>query len=118
VDEAFVVERAAVGDDGVMLIELLYFGGCPNWTVARDHLAQALERAQRPGQPIELVEVLTDEQAVALGFPGSPTIRVDGVDPFGSQGASRLACRLYPTPQGLAGAPTVEQLVDALAGAA
>ncbi|MET4223899.1 thioredoxin family protein [Oerskovia enterophila] len=100
-----------------MTIELLYFDGCPSWTVARDNLAQALELAGCPGRPVELVEVLTDEHAAALAFPGSPTLRLDGRDLFEPQEASGLTCRLYPTPQGLAGAPTVGQLVDALTNA-
>ena len=46
---------------------------------------------------------------------GSPTVLVDGVDPFGDDaGAVGLSCRLYRTDAGLVGAPTVDQLVSAL----
>ena len=47
---------------------------------------------------------------------GSPSIQVDGVDLFAAPDAAvGLACRVYPTPDGPAGAPTVEQLRAALA---
>ena len=46
---------------------------------------------------VELREVLTDEEAETLRFPGSPTIRVDGrdVDPAGAEARPALACRIY-----------------------
>ena len=41
--------------------------------------------------------VLTQEEAQTLGFPGSPTIRVDGrdVDPAGAGARPALTCRIY-----------------------
>jgi hypothetical protein len=46
-----------------------------------------------------------------VGFTGSPTLLIEGTDPFARPGAPvALACRTYPTPSGLAGAPTIEQL--------
>lgn len=51
-----------------------------------------------------------------LGFSGSPTILVDGQDPFADQDAPiGLACRLYATEEGLQGAPTIAQLRGARA---
>ena len=41
---------------------------------------------------VELHEVFTQEEAVELAFPGSPTIRVDGVD-VDPIGAARAALR-------------------------
>lgn len=44
-------------------------------------------------------------------FRGSPTVLVDGRDPFADGGeAFGLACRVYPTEEGPAGSPTVAQL--------
>jgi hypothetical protein len=48
--------------------------------------------------PIEQIQVRTDEDAGRLRFPGSPTIRVDGVDvdPEGAaQMGTALTCRVY-----------------------
>ncbi|MEV7234192.1 thioredoxin family protein [Streptomyces sp. NPDC051020] len=100
-----------------MDIELLYFGGCPNWHLAQEHLAQALAITGNPGHHVSLLAVETDEQAQALRFPGSPTIRVNGRDPFPAATETYgLTCRVYTTPQGLAGAPAVDELVRALNG--
>jgi hypothetical protein len=51
-----------------------------------------------------------------VGFRGSPTVLVDGRDPFLDRDSpvGRLACRVDRTEDGLAGAPTVDQLVAAL----
>lgn len=54
-------------------------------------------------------------EAEELGFIGSPTVLVDGRDPFARGGEPvAMACRVFRTPDGLAGSPTVEQLVEAL----
>lgn len=100
-----------------MKIELLYFDGCPNWRVTRERLTEALAQLSRDDAP-ELVEVLTDEQAAALSFAGSPTVLIDGADPFPHTGGPHgLACRVYPTPAGLAGSPTTDQLAAAITAA-
>lgn len=55
------------------------------------------------------------EDATRLRFRGSPTILIDGADPFADKTSPvGLACRVLPTPDGLRGAPTVEQLVKVL----
>jgi hypothetical protein len=42
---------------------------------------------------------------------------IDGVDPFAEPGHPiGLGCRVYRTPEGLLGSPTVEELAQALAG--
>jgi len=63
-----------------------------------------------------LVDTLEDAERV--GFHGSPSILVDGVDVFaGPNAAVGLSCRVYRTPDGPAGAPTMEQLRAALTAA-
>jgi hypothetical protein len=97
-----------------MDIELLYFAGCPNWHLARERLREALVVVGRPDH-VSLRNVETDEEAQVLRFAGSPTIRVNGRDPFPSTSQTYgLSCRVYATPDGHAGAPTVGQLVEAL----
>jgi hypothetical protein len=54
-----------------------------------------LREALGPGVPVTVREVLTEEEAVAERFPGSPTIRVDGVDLFPSDEPPSLTCRIY-----------------------
>lgn len=95
-----------------MHVTLLYFDGCPNWTVADARLAALADQLDLT---VERRLVETPEAAQAAGFRGSPTILVDGRDPFatGDEPAG-LACRIYQTPQGPQGAPTAEQLRAAL----
>jgi len=98
-----------------MKLQLLYFDGCPNWHVADDRLQGALKEL---GSTVEVERVLvsTPEDAKAWSFHGSPSILVDGEDPFAEPGVDvGLSCRLYRTPGGVAGAPTVAQLVEVLA---
>jgi hypothetical protein len=96
-------------------IELLYFDGCPSYLVAEERLRNVL-RERGLDVYIEMVRVETDEEALRLGFPGSPTIRVDGTDifPTAEERGGALGCRVYATPQGLAGAPTVGMIGRAL----
>jgi hypothetical protein len=62
-----------------------------------------------------LERVETAEDAERLRFIGSPTILVDGRDPFaGAEAAFGLTCRVFQTPKGLAGSPTPDQLRAAL----
>jgi hypothetical protein len=94
-----------------MKIELLYFDGCPSWEAALANLKAVVgtERA------IALIQVETPEQAEAEQFSGSPTIRVDGRDLFPTEGENfSLACRLYQTPDGIAGVPTRGMIRSAL----
>ena len=53
----------------------------------------------------------TNEEADRIGFRGSPTILVYGVDPFATgDEIIGFACRIYTTPAGPAGFPTDAQL--------
>lgn len=97
-----------------MDISLLYFGDCPNWKIADERLAAlAAERADITVSR-HLVETL--EEAERVRFHGSPSIQVNGVDVFAQPGDGvGLSCRVYRTPDGLAGAPTMGQLRAVLA---
>jgi hypothetical protein len=99
-----------------MQVTVLYFDGCPHWRTAEARVREALLRLRRDDVTVARRLVDSTEQAEAEGFRGSPTILVDGRDPFaGSQTPGGLSCRVYTTPAGLAGAPTVAQLVEVLA---
>lgn len=92
--------------------------GCPNLPVTRQRLALALDAVGRGDIDIRLRMVRTDAEAGELGFTGSPTILIDGSDPFPDRHAMvGLSCRLYRTAGGPSGSPTIEQLTTALATA-
>ena len=99
-----------------MEITLLYFEGCPHWKIADERLK--LLAIERPEIMVRHQLVETPEQAVEVGFFGSPSLQMNGLDIFVEDGAHvGLACRRYPTPSGFDGAPTVNQLLSALAKA-
>lgn len=98
-------------------ITMLSMPGCPHVGLARRRLAQALRRVGVLA-PIHEQMVESEADAARWGFVGSPTILVDGRDPFaGPSGVPGLACRLYPSAGGSQGAPSVEALTDALTAA-
>lgn len=96
-----------------MRVELLYWKGCPSYPEAQELLTEVL----RGRAEVELREVRTDEEAEALRFPGSPTVRIDGrdVDPAGASQPPALACRVYHLADGrVSPVPSREQLEEAL----
>ncbi|KRC61324.1 hypothetical protein ASE14_10535 [Agromyces sp. Root81] len=98
-----------------MHVEILHIDDCPNTAKAGAAARAALDAAGLAEVAVEFVLLTTPEAARETPFAGSPTIAVDGRDLFPSDGATdSLACRVYPTPTGLAGAPTVEQIAEAL----
>jgi hypothetical protein len=98
-----------------MQITLRYFDGCPNWRIAEERLRAALADAGSGDGTITLERVETHEEALRLGFRGSPTVLIDDRDPFADERADiGLACRVYATPEGFQGAPTLDQLRAAL----
>lgn len=96
-----------------MQITLQYFDGCPNWKETQVHL----ETLKDQGVDLDVVHQLieTPEAAEAAGFRGSPTVVINGVDPFSDPDAPvGLSCRVYRTATGYAGSPTLEQLREAI----
>ena len=94
-------------------VTLLFFDDCPNWRVADDRL-RTLAR-EFTGVTVTHHRVETADEAERVGFRGSPTILIDGVDPFAtdSDPVGGLSCRVFATPDGTAGSPTLEQLRQA-----
>jgi hypothetical protein len=98
-----------------MRVELFYFDGCPNWKVADERLAEAARTVGRDDITVRRRKVETPAHAEAVRSAGSPTIRINGEDPFATgEEHVGLACRLYRTPEGLGGSPIVGQFVEAL----
>jgi hypothetical protein len=98
-------------------IEFLFWEECPSHPEALALLREVMEE-RGISDPIDLREVLTHEVAVELGFPGSPTIRVDGhdVDPSGADWPPGLSCRVYRLPDGRPSpVPSRQQLEEAFA---
>jgi hypothetical protein len=99
-----------------MQITVLHTEDCPNLAPLRERLDALL--AGRKDVAVATHVVNSDAEAEQLGFHGSPTILIDGHDPFPlPAGAASLSCRLYDTGHGLRGFPTSAQLAAVLQAA-
>jgi hypothetical protein len=99
-----------------MDVELLWFSGCPNHVEAEAMLRRALDR-RRLAIPIRKVQVEDEEAGNEVVFPGSPTIRIDGVDVEpGWEPCEDCTprCRVYPTSEGLRGVPPMQWIEAAI----
>jgi len=99
-----------------MRIELLWFSGCPNHEAAERLLRERLD-AFEIDVPIQRIQVETDSLAKEVCFPGSPTIRIEGLDVEPGWTPCEDCtprCRLYATSQGLRGLPEVSWIDAAL----
>lgn len=90
-------------------VEILWWEGCPSTDRALAEVQEVIDDLGLEGLEVGLREVNSDEEAAAVGFVGSPTILVDGIDvspPPEGEPAS-LSCRVYrrrdgrisPTPE-------------------
>lgn len=99
-----------------MRIELLYFDGCPGFAELRPRLERLLAE-RRLDDHLELVAVMSVEQAEAQRFLGSPSVRMNGhdVEPSADEREDfGMKCRTYPRAGRMGHAPTDEQIVAAL----
>jgi hypothetical protein len=87
--------------------------GCPSAPLLEQRLAEAL--AGWPAVTVQRVIASADEAALC-GMCGSPTLLINGHDPFAGPGTvPALACRMYEGEGGrLEGVPTVDALRRAL----
>jgi hypothetical protein len=98
-----------------MDLRVLYFNDCPHWRVAEARLWEALAGLGESAASVTYERVETPEQT---GFRGSPTILVDGLDPFAHpDDQAGPSCRMYRNPAGAEYSPTVEQIRSALTAA-
>ena len=102
-----------------MLIELLWWAGCPSYDDALADLRAALsELGHDPGAVVSR-ELRTDDEADTERFAGSPTIRVAGHDLFPQPDEpTGLTCRVYRLRDGrYSPTPDPDDLRDALRAA-
>lgn len=95
-------------------IEVLVIPDCPHQATATELIATALaDTAVRAN--VTITTIATQDQAEQRGFTGSPTILVNGLDPFATPDSpAAVSCRLYLTPDGPRGVPELQDLSQAL----
>ena len=97
-----------------MIIDLLYFAGCPSWRQALANLEMVIQE-EKLDVTVKQIEVSSDKEAVQYRFLGSPSFQLDGVDLWpASRDDFSMNCRVYKTSDGLLGWPTIEMLRDKL----
>lgn len=102
-----------------MRVELLWWRECPSWERAIELVREQMELAGLDPETLVVREIVDHEAAEREGFPGSPTIRVDGRDieqPGEHPGG--LTCRVYRLADGRVSAlPEPAAVAAALAAA-
>lgn len=97
-----------------MDITLQYFDDCPNWKITDRHLQTIIDQ-QALDATVHYQLINTPEAAAQHGFRGSPSVLIDGHDPFAAPDLPvALSCRVYVTESGPAGSPTLNQLKRAI----
>jgi hypothetical protein len=97
-----------------MKLEVLHVPDCPNLPPLLERLAEVTDL------PVTTRVIDSDADAAMFGMAGSPTLLIDGVDPFAVTGECDcgVSCRLYRDQDGrIVAAPSVEQLRDAITAA-
>jgi hypothetical protein len=102
-------------EEPVVHLIVLAVPSCPGVKLLDQRLAQVLGR--RPGVTVSHRVIDDPDEAARLGMHGSPTLLVDGIDPFAEPGQqATVSCRLYRHRHGghVEGAPSVRQLRQAI----
>jgi hypothetical protein len=93
-------------------LTVLSVPGCPNAPALDERLSGAL--AGLAGVTVHHRVVDSEQEAAEAGMHGSPTLLIDGVDPFaGPDARPSLSCRLYASGRA-GGAPSVAALRQVL----
>lgn len=99
-----------------MKVEVLYLEGCPNHVPTAALVREALTE-ERVQAEVQEIEVRTREQAETLGFLGSPSVRVNGLDiEVAARGSKSfgLGCRTYVVGGRRSGTPSGATVREAI----
>ena len=99
-------------------IDVLVVADRPNHTIAVSRLHDA-SKAAAVTDAVVVEQVVPDtDEAAAVGMHCSPTILIDGSDPFVQAGTpASMSCRLYRNDGKFDGVPSVTDLIAALRSA-
>ena len=94
-----------------MEIEILHIAECPNVHEAGERVVAVLADLGASEVPVRFTLISTSEEAAQVPFSGSPTVLINGVDAFPSDGRTKdLACRVYQVGNRFAGTPSLADL--------
>jgi len=93
-------------------LTVLHVPDCPNLDPLMTRLRQVTDL------PVTVREISAEAEAVTAGMNGSPTLLINGIDPFVEPGRARagVSCRLFRDQHGrLVPIPDASQLREAIA---
>ncbi len=99
-----------------MKIEILYFEGCPNHPPAVSRVRGVIEELG-VDEGVTEVEITGPEMARVIGFLGSPSVRVNGLDvELSARNSDQVGfgCRTYWDGTSRSGLPPVEMIRRAI----
>jgi hypothetical protein len=99
-----------------MNIEILYFEGCPNHRPALQRVQNVLKKEGMCAE-ISQIQVCDREVAREIGFLGSPSVRINGLDVEPTVRNTHdygMMCRTYVSDAGRDGLPSREMIRQAL----
>ena len=99
-------------EERVVDIEMLYFDGCPSYRQAWSDILEVLVETKVAARVTPVV-VNDTVAAQRLGFAGSPSIRINGIDLERNEGQGTMACRVYAE-NGGKGWPSKKLIADRL----
>jgi thioredoxin family protein len=79
------------------MISFQYFDGCPNATATLQNLRNVGAELGIPADQINVVQVDDPDEADRLGFAGSPSVLLDGVDIYTGEKpeVASFSCRVF-----------------------
>jgi len=98
-------------------VELMVVPDCPNMVPAQTQLRAIVDEFGHTGMTVRTTVIRSEDEAVARGFTGSPSLRINGIDPSPSSGPVGMSCRLYRTADGVSGLPDAVDVRAAIAAA-
>lgn len=91
-------------------VELLVVPDCPSCEPTQRKLRAVLDEFGFSRTVVQTTVIDSEDEAVARGFTGSPSLRINGRDPTPGPGPVGVSCRLYRTADGL---PDVRAALEA-----
>lgn len=78
------------------IVEILYTDACPFWKETLKTINK-VEKELNITLTVKKTKITTDEEAKRHKFPGSPTVRINGVDidPAAKETVGYIGCRIY-----------------------